>query len=110
MLSGGVGLKASLGEYFSQRRVARRITSADFISDTLAGLRRFPGQLLVVLSGRDLVAKEFMDTLVRRGNMPLLSGSNQIRKDIPDADHTFSQSASREAMEAAMLAWLKTVF
>lgn len=107
LLSGGVGLKASLGEYFSQRRVARRTTSADFISDTLAGLRRFPGQLLVVLSGRDLVAKEFMDTLVRRGNMPLLSGSNQMRIEIPDADHTFSQSAAREAMETGVLAWLE---
>jgi hypothetical protein len=63
LLSGGVGLGTSIREYFSQWRVARRIASADFITQTLDGLRRFPGALLVVLSGRDLVAREFMDTI-----------------------------------------------
>lgn len=114
LLSGRVGLKASLGEYFSQRRAARRTASADFIGDTLAGLRRFPGQLLVVLSGRDLVAREFIDTVMaeqaRTESPTLFAMPHHQHIDIPDADHTFSQSASREAMEAAMLAWLEQAF
>ena len=113
LLRGGVGLRASIGEYFSQRRVARcaiQTGSTDFITQTLDGLRRFPGALLVVLSGRDLVAQEFMDTLARDGDMPLFSKPDQIVKNIPNADHTFSQSASRVELEAAVLKWLETAF
>lgn len=110
LLTGRVSLGASLGEYFGQRRVARRVASADFITQTLEGLRRFPGALLVVLSGRDLVAREFMDTLASERGLALLSGTHHQRLLIPDADHTFSQSTAREAMELAVLAWLEKVF
>ncbi|MDO8348516.1 MAG: hydrolase 1, exosortase A system-associated [Rugosibacter sp.] len=110
LLTGGVSLGASLGEYFGQRRVARRVANADFITQTLEGLRRFPGALLVVLSGRDLVAREFTDTLASKRDLALLSGTHHQRLNIPDADHTFSQSASREAMELAVLAWLEKMF
>ncbi|MDO9449292.1 MAG: hypothetical protein Q7J21_02315, partial [Rugosibacter sp.] len=113
LLRGGVGLRASIGEYVSQRRVARcaiQTGSTDFITQTLDGLHRFPGALLVVLSGRDLVAQEFMDTLARDGDMPLFSKPDQIVKNIPNADHTFSQSASRVELEAAVLEWLETAF
>lgn len=117
LLSGGVGLRASIGEYLGQRRVARcaiQSGSTDFVTQTLDGLQRFPGALLVVLSGRDLVAREFMDTLTaaRTGaaSPTLLSAPHHQRRDIPDADHTFSQSASREAMEAAVLEWLEQDF
>lgn len=108
--TGEVNLVASIREYIDQWRTSHRITSADFITETVAGLCYFPGTVLVVLSGRDLVAKEFMDTLARGGDVPLLSGPNRTRKDIPNADHTFSQTASREELEATVLAWLKTVF
>lgn len=107
LFTGGVGLGASISEYLSQWRISRRITSADFITQTLDGLRRFPGPLLVILSGRDLVAKEFMDTLERTGNTPIFTGAHRMRKDIPGADHTFSQTASREELELAILDWLK---
>lgn len=107
---GGVGLSAAIREYLSQWRTSRRaieIRSADFITECLDGLHRFPGALLVVLSGRDLVAQEFMDTLARTGNTPIFTGAHRMRKDIPGADHTFSQTASREELELAILDWLK---
>ena len=114
LLSGGVGLGTSIREYFSQWRVARRIARADFITQTLDGLRRFPGALLVVLSGRDLVAREFMDTITaaqaRTESQTLFAMPYHRHMDIPDADHTFSQSASREAMETAVLEWLEQAF
>ncbi|MDO9271832.1 MAG: hydrolase 1, exosortase A system-associated [Rugosibacter sp.] len=114
LLSGGVGLGASIREYFSQWRVARRIARADFITQTLDGLRRFPGALLVVLSGRDLVAREFMDTITaaqsRTESQTLFAMPYHRHMDIPDADHTFSQNASREAMETEVLEWLEQVF
>lgn len=110
LLSGRVGLRASIGEYLGQRRLARRVANADFITQTLEGLRRFPGALLVVLSGRDLVAREFMDALASERGLALLSGTHHQRLLIPDADHTFSQSAAREEMEMAVLAWLEKAF
>lgn len=114
LLAGDVGLKSAISGYFSQRRLARRLTSADFITQTLDGLRRFPGAILVVLSGRDLVAKEFLDTLTaaqtRAESLALFTAPHHQRRDIPDADHTFSPSASREAMEAAVLEWLEQGF
>ena len=110
LFTGGVGLGMSMSQYLSQWRISRRITSADFITQTLDGLRCFSGPLLVILSGRDLVAKEFMDTLARGDDASLLRGLNRTRKDIPNADHTFSQTASRKELEATVLAWLKAVF
>lgn len=109
---GGVGLSAAIREYLSQWRTSSRaveIRSADFITECLDGLHRFPGALLVVLSGRDLVAQEFMDTLARTGNKPIFTGAHRMRKDIPGADHTFSKTAFREELELAILDWLKIV-
>lgn len=107
LLAGGIGLRSSISEYFRQRRIARRITSADFITQTLDGLRRFPGALLVVLSGRDLVAKEFIDAIEQAGDSVLLAHLKQWRQDIFDADHTFSAFDAQVKMEAAVLIWLQ---
>jgi len=113
LLTGGVGLRTSIGEYLGQRRIARyaiQTGSADFVTQTLEGLRSFPSALLVVLSGRDLVAKEFMYTLVCNGNASVFTSTHRICKDIPNADHTFSQTASREELEATVLTWLEESF
>ena len=114
LLSGGVGLKASISEYFDQWQASRRVAetrSADFITESLDGLRHFPGAMLVVLSGRDLVAREFMDTITaaqaRAESLALFTAPHHKCQDILDADHTFSQSASSEAMEFAVLEWLE---
>ncbi|MBH1961933.1 MAG: hypothetical protein I8H82_04920, partial [Rhodocyclales bacterium] len=78
-----------------------------FITQTLDGLRRFPGALLVVLSGRDLVAKEFIDAIEQAGDSVLLAHLKQWRQDIFDADHTFSAFDAQVKMEAAVLIWLQ---
>lgn len=114
LFTGGVGLGAALREYLGQWRVSRHIANTDFITESLDGLRNFPGPLLMVLSGRDLVAREFMDTITAAQagteSPALLTVPHHKRWDIPDADHTFSQFASREAMETAVLAWLEKAF
>lgn len=74
----------------------------------LAGLSRFPGALMLVLSGRDLVAKEFED-LVKASpawkeqleNRPL------AWHDMPEGDHTFSSSGQRGQVAEWGLAWLE---
>jgi exosortase A-associated hydrolase 1 len=73
-----------------------------------AGLLGFAGPVLLIVSGNDLTAKEFLE---RTGNDPVwqraLSRSNVSRVDMPRADHTFSQRAWRMEVERATLQWLE---
>lgn len=72
-----------------------------------AGLRGFAGPVLVALSADDLTAREFVDHARNdehwRG---LLERPNVTRRDIEDADHTFSSPRARDALEHLVLAWL----
>ncbi|MEZ5628539.1 MAG: hydrolase 1, exosortase A system-associated [Rhodocyclaceae bacterium] len=77
---------------------------ADGIVDAL---RRAHGRSLVVLSGRDYVAREFEEAVAE---VPAFSEQlAQGRIDVlhvKEADHTFSSSAAREAVAAATAQWV----
>jgi exosortase A-associated hydrolase 1 len=62
----------------------------------LQGLRQFEGRVLLVLSGRDLIAKEF-DQLVRGSPawQQALAARSTFRHDLPEGDHTFSSARLR---------------
>ena len=70
-------------------------------------LRGYSGRVLLILSGADFTAKEFVEYA---GADPAWSGLLQLanlrRIDIPAADHTFSTAAWRAEVEEATLAWL----
>jgi exosortase A-associated hydrolase 1 len=76
--------------------------------DSMAlGLEAFPGPVLLILSGRDLTAKEFLefsraDTTWREA----LARANVSRHDLAMADHTFSSLAWSTEVEDATLRWL----
>lgn len=74
----------------------------------LIGLQRFKGRVLLVLSGRDMVAREF-DSLVAGSQdwQAALLAHGVERQDMPLADHTFSSSALRDQVLASSLAWLR---
>lgn len=75
------------------------------------GLRRFPGPVLLMLSGDDLVAKEFLD-LCRNGGSAwegLLDRPLLRREDLPDADHTFASAIWRSQVEAWTLSFATSV-
>lgn len=62
----------------------------------LAGLEKFSGKVLLILSGNDLVAREFEDTVESSGAwQALLDTPRFVRKNLPDADHTFSSRTWR---------------
>jgi exosortase A-associated hydrolase 1 len=75
----------------------------------LAGLKRFQRPLLLVLGGRDLIAREF-DLLT--GNSPgwrqQLGRATVTRHDLPEGDHTFSSAVQRGQVADWGLAWLRT--
>lgn len=68
----------------------------------LLGLQRFTGQAMLVLSGRDLIAREFEQLVEsspdwQRG----LAAASLRRHDLPEGDHTFSSAELR----ARVLQW-----
>lgn len=66
--------------------------------------------LMLVLSGRDLTAKEFTEAL---GADPSWRGALShhllTRVDLPEADHTFSDPSAAAAVEQATVRWLDTL-
>lgn len=98
-----------LRTYLSGRSANRRAAQlVDDISDlplpqkTAAGLRRFTGKTLIMMSGRDYIAREF-DQVVKHSDawQGLLQNPNVQRHDLADADHTFSRAVWKA--EAAKL-------
>jgi uncharacterized protein len=67
----------------------------------------FTGGLLLILSGQDFTAKEFLGQLAReRIWVDALRRPRLTRLDLPQADHTFSDTASRRAVEASTVNWI----
>lgn len=72
-----------------------------------AGWRACSGDVLLILSGEDYTAKEFMGYAAANPEWSELVGrENVTRIDVCDADHTFSNAQSRAAVEDASLKWL----
>ena len=94
------------------REGARADGQADFDhlplpSKTAQGLRRFRGRVLFLMSGRDLIAREF-DQVTQSSQdwQGLLDDPRVSRKDIADADHTFSKPEAKAEAQGALLDWL----
>ena len=71
------------------------------------GLERFGGPALVILSGKDLTAREFEDAAkVSQRWAKLLRQNSVTIERLAEADHTFSQAAMRERAEKITGSWL----
>jgi exosortase A-associated hydrolase 1/exosortase A-associated hydrolase 2 len=72
------------------------------------GLAKFSGRVLLILSGRDLTAREFIDHVeATRAWSGLLVAPRVLRVDLPEADHTFSRPAWQQTVEEHTIAWLR---
>jgi exosortase A-associated hydrolase 1 len=75
----------------------------------LAGMTKFKGKVLLILSGRDLTAQEFSD--LAKGSsqwQKLLAASHVTRRALDDADHTFSRRAWRDQVSSWTGEWVKS--
>jgi uncharacterized protein len=75
-----------------------------------AGLERFSGPLLLIISGQDLTAQEFLDVV--KASEPwrnLLAAPRVRRHDLPQANHTFSRREWRDEVSQVTLAWLRSL-
>lgn len=115
LLRGGIGLRA-VAELVANARLARRRRLATpsghdtlpFQQRMALAWREFRGPLLLLLSGQDLVAREFCDQV--RDAVHWRGALGQVgvaRVDLHAATHTFSESADARRAEAATLEWLQ---
>ncbi len=84
-------------------------TAIDFQDRMAEGLHSFPGPVLLVLSGRDLTAKEFLEYAQSAPRWAgLLERADIVRHDLPEADHTFSSASWSREVETLTLDWLRS--
>jgi hypothetical protein len=74
------------------------------------GLASFDGRVLLVLSGNDLTAREFIDHAEASSRWKgLLAEPKVSRLTLAEADHTFSRRSWLERVEAETIAWLEAL-
>lgn len=115
LLGGGLQWRASLRALAANLKRARRGAVADggagreTFQDAMArGLARFQGEVLLIISGNDLTAKEFLGCAGSSAAWKGLLTDRKVRRvDLAEADHTFSRRVWHEAVENETIAWLK---
>lgn len=116
LLRGGIGFHAFNDLLRSARRAAgagsaqpddRGGAQLPFQQRMSRAWRDFPGPLLLLLSGRDLTAREFIETTAIQESWRGLLGRATLRRhDLGTADHTFSDPVSREQSVQFTLQWI----
>lgn len=117
LLSGRLAVGKAIGGFLRAAVSAKRgVTgdetslSASFQSRMAIGWRNFVGQVLLILSGDDYTAKEFLGFAANSAEWSgLLDSEKVIRVDIENADHTFSTAVWRAQVEDVTLDWLERV-
>ncbi len=113
LLSGGVGQAAwrdLLANLRARRASAPRTVQLSYQQRMARAWAAFDGDILLVLSGNDYTAKEFIDTT--RGD-PAWAGALRHprlqRQDVPEADHTFTSRAWQARVDELTIAWLQAI-
>ncbi len=75
----------------------------------LAGMRRFKGKVLLITSGADLTAREFLDMAAASPHWQRLLAEPRVqRHTLAPADHTFSRRAWRDQVSAWTVEWVRS--
>lgn len=114
LLSGKVALSALSGFVQKVRQSARAskpVVATDknqpFQQRMALAWHGFAGRILLILSGDDYTAKEFLEHANTDAAWKNYLGRAKLfRHDIPGVDHTFSSAASRKLAEDVTLNWL----
>ena len=115
LVRGGVSLQATRDLLQSLSSLCApkptRAPESDFRDAMAAAWTAFPGELLLLLSGADYTAREFIETTSTEGAW---QGSMELptlrQVHISAADHTFSDPGRRLEMESAVVDWLRSHF
>jgi uncharacterized protein len=111
LLRGGIAIGALKG-FIDNLRLARGASRSaqstmSFQDRMAAAWHAYPGAMVLMTSGRDYTAKEFLEYVRVE---PAWSGALQRpglqRREFPDADHTCSEPLQRAEMQRAIVDWL----
>lgn len=116
LLRGQVALQAAAGLWGNLCAMGRSAPSAvgdrvkPFQSRMADAWRSYRGSILLLLSGKDYTAKEFLEfTGSDQEWTRLLDMENVQRRNLPDADHTFSSRQLRSQVESTTIGWLHSI-
>ena len=85
------------------------ISSLPLPTKTAAGLRRFRGPAMILMSGRDYIAREFDEvTGSSKAWEGLLDDPRICRRVVADADHTFSREIWKDQVADWVAEWLRS--
>lgn len=74
-----------------------------------AGLERYTGPVLLIMSGQDLTAREFDDTARASASWRRLMADPRVsRRDLAAADHTFSRRIWRDTVAEWTFEWIQS--
>lgn len=78
-----------------------------FQEQMLHGVEAFKGPVLLVLSGSDYTAREFVELVAMSPRWQAALGRDHFRRlELPGADHTFSDPDSSRAVREQTVAWM----
>lgn len=106
------GLAASITGWLrstSASRGAQEAATLPLSARMAQGLSGFQGPVGLILSGRDLTAREFEDAAAGASWRSQLAAPRITRHDLPAADHTFSRRVWREDVTRWTLSWLHRI-
>lgn len=110
LLSGRLNVFASMAELLRKlgQATAKTESHLGFQERMARGWKNLTGPILLILSGNDYTAKEFLEYAAGAASWRgLLDRPAITRIDIAEADHTFSSQEWRNSVENACLDWLK---
>ncbi len=81
-----------------------------FLRRMLEGLRRLRRPILLIISGRDLTAAEFLTTVnTSPAWRRAMREASLTRRDLVDADHTCSRRVWRDEVAGTIVDWIRSV-
>lgn len=81
--------------------------TAPFQQRMASAWQHFPGRLMLILSGQDLTAREFLDHVSADPHWAgALQRTGLVRRDLLQADHTFSDAEASATVEQSTVAFL----
>jgi exosortase A-associated hydrolase 1 len=114
LANGGVNIGKALRDFCETLATARRVQTdgpqapdASFQDGMASAVVEFSAPILLILSGQDYTAKEFLEYAASNTRWRgLLTRNNIERADVQRADHTFSTAAWRSAVEELTTDWI----
>jgi exosortase A-associated hydrolase 1 len=113
LFSGQLGFGRALGGFLKSLMDSRSKSAAggdqksSFQQTMARAICDFKGRVLLIMSGNDFTAREFLEYVGNSANLSAaMQGRLWTRIDIADADHTFSSISWRTVVETATVSWL----